>query len=281
MKRLIVPVLALAAACRPEAKLSESQEYFVGRGVAAHAMAQTKLYVKDAELERYVNLVGHTIAFESDRPEVFNGWTFGILESDEVNAFCAPSGFVFVTVGLLKAAQNEDELAGVLAHEIAHVCLRHPEIAAAAAANSTGLMEFAQELTGLVTFLGGVAAAAGQSNLAKYAEVAKEAAPAFGQALTQLNKSLQAGFSRDEELAADVLGADFMSRPGVGYNPQALADFVGRLPQKPQGAYASHPDMADRLQKLNDAVKKLGKNIPTNPSRTDRYKRYTAGLKGS
>ena len=278
MKRMLIPILALAAACRPEAKLDESQEYFVGRGVAAHAIASTKLHGKGSELEQYVTLVGHTVALESNRPEVFKGWTFGILESQDMNAFCAPSGFVFITTGLLRALQNEDELAGVLAHEVAHVCLRHPEIAAAAAAEKSGAMEFAQELSGLASFVGGIAGAAGKSDVAKYSQVAKDAAPAFGKALTELNNSLQAGYGRDEELAADVLGADFMSRPGVGYNPQALADFVGRLPKKPQGAYATHPGMEDRVQKLNEAIKKLGRKAATDPARTERFKKMTASL---
>jgi len=275
---MLIPILALAAACRPEAKLDESQEYFVGRGVAAHAIASTKLHGKGSELEQYVTLVGHTVALESNRPEVFKGWSFGILESQDMNAFCAPSGFVFITTGLLRALQNEDELAGVLAHEVAHVCLRHPEIAAAAAAEKSGAMEFAQELSGLASFVGGIAGAAGKSDVAKYSQVAKDAAPAFGKALTELNNSLQAGYGRDEELAADVLGADFMSRPGVGYNPQALADFVGRLPKKPQGAYATHPGMEDRVQKLNEAIKKLGRKAATDPARTERFKKMTASL---
>ena len=279
MKRLTIPLLALAAACSPAPKLNESQEYFVGRGVAAHAIAEKKLHGKGSDLEQYVILVGHSVALESDRPEVFNGWTFGILESEEVNAFCAPSGFIFVTSGLLKAVQNEDELAGVLAHEIAHVSLRHPEIAAQRAANDTGLMDFAQELSGLAGFAGGILSATGKGgDSAKWLQTAKEAAPAFGKALNELNNSLQAGYGRDEELAADVLGADFMSRPGVGYNPQALADFVGRLPKKPQGAYATHPGMEDRLQKLNEAIKKLNRKAATDPARTERYKKMTASM---
>jgi predicted Zn-dependent protease len=280
MKRLILPLLLLATACSPTPKLEESQEYFVGRGIAAHAIAGAKLHGAGSDLEQYVTLVGHTIALESDRPELYKGWTFGILESEDPNAFCAPSGFVFVTTGLLKSLQNEDELAGVLAHEIAHVALRHPEIAALRAVEKNGALEFAQELSGLMGFVGGVAGAMGKTDIAKYAQVAKDAAPAFGNAVVEANKQAQAGFARDEELAADALGADFMSRPGVGYNPQALADFIGRLPKKPQqGAYASHPGMEDRAKVLDQAIQKLGRKIPTDPARTARYKKMTEGLK--
>ena len=126
---LLLPLLAASTACRSAPKLNESQEYFMGRAVAALAIEKSQLYTSDAALERYVSLVGHSVAFESDRPETYKGYTFGVLDADEPNAFCAPSGFIFVTKGLLKQMKSEDELAGVLAHEIAHVALRHPEIA--------------------------------------------------------------------------------------------------------------------------------------------------------
>jgi predicted Zn-dependent protease len=280
MKKLIVPLLALAAACRAEAKLTESQEYFMGRGVAAEAIAKQKIYKGDPALEEYVNLIGWSIALESDRPELFKGWTFGVLDNDDVNAFCGPSGFIFVTKGLLRSVQNEDELAGVLAHEIAHVSLRHPEIAAQAASQKSGLMEHAQNFQALAGLIGGILAASGKTEEAKWLEAAKEAAPVFGKTLGELNGQLQLGFNREEEMAADAKGADFMSRPGVGYNPQALRDFVARLPSKPQGAYATHPGLTDRVQKLDEAIRKLGKNIPTDAARTQRFRQVMAGLKG-
>src|SRR5688572_5332439 len=75
------------------------------------------------ELTRYVNMVGKNLAAQSTRPTL--DWTFGVLNSDEFNAFAAPGGYVFVTSGLLKQVENEAQLAGVLGHEIAHITGRH------------------------------------------------------------------------------------------------------------------------------------------------------------
>src|SRR5687767_5976023 len=130
----VLPVVAaLAAGCGGSATLTESQEYFMARGVAALAIEKDKLW-PDEKLEEYITLIGLSIAFESDRPQTYKGYYFAVLNTDDVNAFAAPSGFIFVTKGALRAMNSEDELAGALAHEIAHVNLRHPELAASRAA---------------------------------------------------------------------------------------------------------------------------------------------------
>lgn len=283
MKKLLIPLgLALAAtsACRSAPKLNESQEYFMGRAVAALAIEKDKLYSQDAALERYVALVGLSIAFESDRPETYLGYTFGVLDSETPNAFCAPSGFIFVTKGLLKSIQNEDELAGVLAHEIAHVGLRHPEIAAQAASDKEGLSEYAGAFQGGMSLLGGIAGLAGKSELAQHAQLASEAAPLMGKAAGDIHASVSNGFSRDEEFAADAKAVVFMSRPGVRYAPEAFKAFIARLPQK-GGAYGTHPDLAGRVQAIEEQIKKTGLTIPVDPARTERYRAMTAGLRGS
>jgi Zn-dependent protease with chaperone function len=246
MRLLLVPLLAVAAAasaCRSAPKLNESQEYFMGRAVAALAIEKDQLYTGDEALERYVSMIGFSVAFESDRPETYKGYTFGILNSDAVNAFCAPSGFIFVTKGLLRQMSNEAELAGVLAHEIAHIGLRHPEIAAQAAADKEGLSEYAGAFQQGMSILGGIAAYRGYGGAASAAQLASEAAPLMGKAAQGLHESFSNGFSRDEEFAADAKAVEFMSREGVRYSPEAYQAFIGRLPSK-GGAYGTHPDLA-------------------------------------
>src|SRR5947207_15832330 len=116
MKPILVLAAAALAGCGGSAKLTESQEYFMGRGVAAVAIEKDHLWT-DQKLEEYVAMVGLTVAFESDRPETYKGYTFAILNSDGVNAFAGPSGFIFVTKGALRWMQTEDAPAGVLARE--------------------------------------------------------------------------------------------------------------------------------------------------------------------
>jgi beta-barrel assembly-enhancing protease len=282
MRKLLIPLVLVAGAstaCRSSAKLNESQEYFMGRAVAALAIEKDKLYTDDGALERYVALVGLTVALESDRPETYKGYTFGILNSDQVNAFCAPSGFIFVTRGLLKQMQTEDELAGVLAHEIAHIGLRHPEIAAQAAADKEGLSEYAGAFQSLMGFAGGVAGALGHQGAADAAKLAHEAAPIMGKTAQGIHESVSNGFSRDEEFAADAKAVEFMSRPGVRYAPEAFRAFIARLPQK-GGAYGTHPDLAGRVDAIAKQIEQSGLKIPVEPTRTERFRAATAGLRG-
>lgn len=283
MNRLLVPVLvaaSLAAVGCGHAELTESQEYYVGRGVAANAMFDGKgnyvgLYDKDQNLEEYVALVGLSVALESDRPETFKGYHFAVVNSDDINAFAAPGGFIFVTTGAIKQMQNEDELAGVLAHEIAHVNLRHPEDHANRAADQAGVMGILDSgshiASGVLSFMGKKSASDNLATLAK----------GFGTVLDDFTKELIVnGYGRESELAADALGIQVLCRPGVRYNPYALKDFIARLPKKDRGAWSTHPELDGRIQAIDDEIKKQGTVPVTDPARTTRFKAATAGLRG-
>ena len=274
----VLGMAVAASACRPAPKLTESQEYFMGRSVAALAIERDGLS-PDRALEEYVNLVGATIALESDRPETFRGYTFGILDSEDINAFAGASGFIFVTKGALRAMKNEDELAGVLAHEIAHVCLRHPEIAAQAAAERTGLMEFAQEFQALAGLAAGIAGALGRSDTERWLKTAQEAAPVFGKATAEMYDAVSKGYGREEELAADRMAVDLLTREGVRYSPTAYKEFIARLPQK-GGAWGTHPGLQGRVQAIEEEIRKRGAAaLPVEPARTQRFRTFTASLK--
>src|SRR5512143_2199131 len=101
---------------------SDDEEIAVGRQIAGNLLGAAPL-VKDNELQKYVNLVGRWVANQSERPDL--AWHFGVIDSDDVNAFAAPGGYIFVTKGLYRLLDNEAQLAGVLAHEIAHVVRKH------------------------------------------------------------------------------------------------------------------------------------------------------------
>ena len=257
------------------AELTESQEYYMARGVAALAIEKDKLW-PDEKVEEYLTLVGLSVALESDRPETYKGYHYGILNTEDVNAFAAPSGFIFVTKGALRSMQSEDELAGVLAHEIAHVSLRHPELAASRAAQDSGLMEGVKLLSGAAGFIGWILRIFGKGQAADAAEVAKDYAPAFGESLVSGLKAYKLGYSRDEELAADKMAVEFVTRPGVGYDPNAFRAFISRLPAKAD-SYGTHPGLEGRLQAIEDEIKKR-KFAPVDPERTKRFLAMKAGL---
>jgi len=101
---------------------SQEEEVAIGRQATGNLLGAVPL-VKDAKLQQYVNRVGRWIASQSERSGL--AWHFGVIESNDLNAFAAPGGYIFVTKGLYRALQSESELVGVLAHEIGHVIKKH------------------------------------------------------------------------------------------------------------------------------------------------------------
>jgi predicted Zn-dependent protease len=106
----------------PVGNVPEADEVKIGRYIAGNLLGAAPL-VEDTAVQAYVNRVGRWVALHSDRPDLT--WTFGVIQSNDINAFAAPGGYVFVTRGLYAMLQDEAELAGVLAHEVAHVARKH------------------------------------------------------------------------------------------------------------------------------------------------------------
>ena len=207
------------------AKMSGSTEKEVrqGRAAAAEVDRQAK-FVDDPLITEYINRVGQNIVLHSDAKVPF---TIKVIDSDEVNAFALPGGFFYVNKGLLLAADNEAELAGVMAHEIAHVAARH------AVENQTkaSLLEYAA-LGGSI-FLGGIPGLIYQNTA--------------GIGLLGIFMK----FSRSAEEEADRLGVQYMY--SAGYDPGAMATMFEKLEAKNKKkpglisrAFATHPAPPDR-----------------------------------
>ena len=207
------------------AKMSGSTEKEVrqGREAAAEVDRQAK-FVDDPLITEYINRVGQNIVLHSDAKVPF---TIKVIDSDEVNAFALPGGFFYVNKGLLLAADNEAELAGVMAHEIAHVAARH------AVENQTkaSLLEYAA--LGTSIFLGGIPGLIYQNTA--------------GIGLLGIFMK----FSRSAEEEADRLGVQYMY--AAGYDPGAMATMFEKLEAKNKKkpglisrAFATHPAPPDR-----------------------------------
>ena len=207
------------------AKMSGSTEKEVrqGREAAAEVDRQAK-FVDDPMITEYVNRVGQNIVLHSDAKVPF---TIKVIDSDEVNAFALPGGFFYVNKGLILAADNEAELAGVMAHEIAHVAARH------AVENQTkaSLLEYAA-LGGSI-FLGGIPGMIYQNTA--------------GIGLLGIFMK----FSRSAEEEADKLGVQYMY--AAGYDPGAMATMFEKLEAKNKKkpgfiarAFSTHPAPPDR-----------------------------------
>lgn len=216
------------------AEISESEEYFIGRAVAAQVLTRYKP-LNDPGLNAYAQKVAQAVALASDRPDTFKGYHVQVLDSGEVNAFAAPGGFLFVTRGLLKLVKSEDELAAVLAHEVAHVSKKH------------GLKTIqTSRLTSAFTILGSEAAKSYTS------EQVSQLTTAFEGAVEDVvNKLVVNGYSRDKEYEADKEGAAYAR--AANYDPGALKSFLARMEAAHGGGggmFKTHPSPAKREAEL-------------------------------
>src|SRR5215468_3947524 len=202
---------------------SLQKEVALGQQLASQVDQQGK-FIDDPVITEYVNRVGQNLVLHSDAKVPF---TIKVIDSDEVNAFALPGGFFYVNKGLLLAADNEAELAGVMAHEIAHVAARH------AVENQTKatLLEYAA--LGTSIFLGGIPGMIYQNTA--------------GIGLLGIFMK----FSRSAEEEADKLGVQYMY--AAGYDPGAMATMFEKLEAKNKKkpglisrAFASHPAPPDR-----------------------------------
>lgn len=283
MNRFLIVVAAAAAAAgcggSPEPKLTEENEYYAGRAVGALTLRRYKS-LDDPAVNQYVNLVGYVVAAASDRPETFKGYTFGVLDADEPNAIAGPSGFIFITRGLLLLCETEDELACVLAHEIGHVNKKHPELALEKSLNDKKWMGAADTASGVAAFGLGLA---GKRQAASAVETARQNFGAFIK--NMVDGLITKGYERDQEFEADLCGLDYVCRAGVGYDPNGLVAVLDRMAKNPTKAQygwmhgSTHPEPADRRDKAAAYIKAKGLKGTTDPVRTARFKDVMKALR--
>jgi predicted Zn-dependent protease len=219
---------------------SIEKEIALGKGLAQEVERSSKL-IDDPVVTEYVNRVGQNLVRTSDARVPF---TIKVIDSDEVNAFALPGGFFYVNSGLILRAQEESELAGVMAHEISHVTARH------GTKNATK-GEMMQLATIPLMLLG----PAGWAGYGLY-EGLNIAIP-----LTYLK------FSRDSEREADFLGLQYMYK--AGYDPNAFVTFFERIqadekrrPGTIPKVFSTHPPTPDRIEA---AQKEIARILPNKP----------------
>ncbi len=212
---------------------SLEKEIAMGKEYAAQVESSVKL-VQDPVVTEYVNRIGQNLVRNSDARVPF---TIKVVDSDEINAFALPGGFFYVNSGLILAADDEAELAGVMAHEIAHVAARH-------ATRQMTRSQFANIATIPLIFVGGGLGYAIRS------------AAGLGLPLTFLT------FSRGFEAEADYLGLEYMYK--AGYDPQAFISFFEKIQAKEKKkpgtlakAFATHPQTPDRITKSQEEIAKV------------------------
>lgn len=217
--------------------VTDEQEIKLGRQVEAE-VARTRGFVDDPALNQYVSSTGLRLARVSERPNL--PWTYHIVRRNDVNAFAAPGGFVFVDRGLLNFVKSDDELAFVLAHETTHVAHRH----AVELAQKDMELQFGAVLLTQLLFGGSMTA----------------------YQLTQVARALMdAKYSREKEFEADHYGVIYAQK--AGFNPTASITFFERLQrmEKTQpgltSAFEDHPDTPDRIKALRSQLRGMGYQV--------------------
>jgi predicted Zn-dependent protease len=206
--------------------IGEEEEKTIGGSLAIQVFNRFGGLYDNPELQRYITLVGQSLADVSDRPEL--DYHFAVVNSEHPNAFATPGGYVFVSVGLLRTLENEAQLAGVLGHEIAHITHRH----------ALQTLERSKKVAGFgaltVSMLG-------------------QSPDVFDKVIEQASEIIFTyGLDKNLEYEADKLGAEYSSR--LGYNSSGLKSFLDILdksqPGKDSVFLSTHPSPADRLTHL-------------------------------
>ena len=213
-------------------------EYAVGRDVAADIFSKYSIWDTNPALIGYLNLICAALVINSPKPAAFNGYSVAVLASDEFNAFASPGGHILITQGLIAAAKTEDALAAAIAHELAHIQLRH---GMRAIRSNRDTEDWVRQFM----FSG--------------AQIIAD--------------RINAGFSHTQEFDADIAALSLLA--AAGYNPLGLIDMLLEL-EKIQGGIrggfnTTHPSPASRLVNAKVAAARYA-NVPdTGRFRQSRY----------
>ncbi len=269
-------------------KLAEYKaETEIGRNMAGRLLA---FYgpVEDAKLVAYVNQVGAYVAQNSDFQD--RRYMFNILDNDKANAFACPGGYILITKGALALAENESELAMILAHEVSHVGRRHIfntlksmnekdlEAAADAAEKKTNLPESMMmrkreepaKGTGFGSNIGKVLAGGGASPIG-----------IFKAASAGMGVLLEKGLDKKLEFEADYDGVKFATR--AGYHPDGLRQFLKRLESKKDVMYSkvladTHPTTQDRVSRIAKELEEMNAAEIIGATGQERFKKMTSSI---
>jgi Zn-dependent protease with chaperone function len=240
-------------------KYSVSQDVQVGQQAAQQVHQQMPI-LRDSTVTSYVNRVGQSLvaAIPAEFQQPAFRYTFEVVDARDINAFALPGGPMFVNRGMIEAAHSEGEMAGVMAHEISHVALRH------ATAQQTKATSAKSTIIGLGSILGG-AILGGQTGAA------------IGQTIAQ---GYFTKYSREYETQADILGSQIMAR--AGYDPRELAAMFRTIAQQGGGGgpewLSSHPNPGNREQRIMQEAAML--RVEGGRSDTAEFRQIQSRLRG-
>lgn len=237
-------------------EINEQQEAELGKEYASVLVGAAPLF-DNADAQRYVNQVGRWLTLNSERPDL--NWRFGVLDSDNINAFATPGGYVFITRGLLVRLRSEAELAGVLGHEIAHVVKKH---------HLNALRKGAGMQVG-TNILGEFAAQRGANRM-----LSDKLVSGFKEVMLR-------GLDKDDEYEADRMGVVIAARAGYDpYGLPAVLQMLQGMNAQDSGLsllFATHPTPDARLDTLDSVMGTRLDRYSAQPPAAERFARVMSG----
>ncbi|MDR0706725.1 MAG: M48 family metalloprotease [Treponema sp.] len=250
-----------------EKDITPSEEYYIGRAVGANILSNYSLYTEDPALTAYVNKILNVLAINSPRPVIYNGYHAAILDTDEINGFSTSGGHIFITRGLLDAADSEDAIAATLAHELAHILLRH----SITSIKNSRFVGSLQQVAGIADEAAGL-----DERVRIFDESIREA----------VNNTLDKGYSREQEYEADAAAISLLA--AAGYTPSSIVAALESVkaynaahsggkafPSMRSALQSTHPSPDDRLREVR---KKLAAYHNLADNSTIRKPRFAAAL---
>ena len=247
-----------------EGELSPEETYYLGRAVAANILEYYTPYRQNPALTDYLNHICGALVLNSSKPVIFNGYHVLILDSPEITAFATSGGHIFISLGIVAAADSEDALAAVIAHEIAHIHLDH-------GVELIQTMRLTQDLSTAGDRAAGIAGRGASLEACRNRFA--------GAVRAVVNALVVDGYTQAQEFEADSLALALLA--AAGYNPASLIEVLQALETKqrshPGGFNKTHPVPALRIAHIEQNIG----NYPvpdTRAFRLPRYMRHTEGV---
>jgi predicted Zn-dependent protease len=235
-------------------EFTPQDEYYLGRSVAAAILARYPPL--PSPLTKYLNLICNALAVNSPQPHRYNGYHVTILESPELNAFGTPGGHIFICRGMVEAAGSEDALAALIAHEMAHIQLRHGIEAINAMQLTWDLSDTADHAAAIID-----------------RDLPERTLLLDRSVRDMVNTLVSNGYSQAQEFAADSYALQLLSK--AGYSPASMVDMLSILEKTRQtgGLNSTHPAPILRISCVRDALRQYPAQ-DTHSFRSARYRTY-------
>lgn len=250
--------------------ITTQDSYFIGRTVASNVLTEYKLYTASPKATAYVNKICKAITMNSDTPKIYKDYCVAILDSAEINALSTSGGHIFITTGILKCCNSEDEVAAIIAHEIAHIQLKHATTAIKTVRTTEAISNSATMAKNYTKQF---------SNLNQ--EEKQSADFLTSSSISMMNIITETGYTKGQEFKADEKAVSLMA--DAGYDPNALTDVLKMLKAKSSGEDSgwgkTHPKPETRINSVQKILKNFNFTGISRDVRQSRFENALAGIK--